>query len=882
MLLNMKSFVNIILQLFLIKNCFSLERPKFYRCGFDDEKVEPITLKGYKPVNKSSNAYKRRLDPDGFKDFNIYLDVKNVENDIKLNNLDSYHDLFINSMKKAVETIQALLKVKPPEREYFFMDEHIKAINIKEWDRSKIGDAATLKGVSMYSLGIDLIIFGTIETLEGSTLASASSRYNQDNGQPLIGLVKINKEVDYSKEKSQEYFQAIVFHEFTHILGFSIYNFRNIYHNVFSQVDEFGVMRTYINSAKVVETARKYFNCPDLEGVELEEYGGEGTAGSHWEARILLGDYMNGYAYTEEMVISEFTLALLEDTGYYKANYYTGGLMRYGKNKGCDFVRKQCVDKETHKLNNPLFYNEFYDTISDGKTIDPSCSPGRQSRTYSAFWLYDEIPEEYQYFGSETVGGYSPADFCPIPTKNSTEEEKTNFAGHCSIKGSGEYGSQLVYNSEYISPLSKNMIPVTGENLTDHSFCFLSSLTKTNLLISKVYSSVVRAVCYEIFCSSESLTVKIHEDYIVCPKVGGKIIPEGYEGYFLCPDYNLMCSGTVICNDIFDCVDKKSETKESTYMNTDYIPKTSQNIKEAKDLEPDEDYNYELSDDGICPIYCKQCKEKNKCFKCREGFVLEAIISENKIICRNESESPPEGYYIDENDVHYKCIDNCEICSNYTGCDKCLRGYALSANQCILQDNIIKNCLEYDKNETCIRCIKNYAFKEDNKSNCINIEKFLYYYTKDGGISYYPCDTENPNCSKCYYNFEENITKCILCKSDLVLFNSEEGEQCFNKNIIINDSNYVFINDTHIDLCEKVIPNCLECENNRKCKKCKDEYYFNNYDNQCLNKDNVTKNYPRGNNMNDTSKQTTENNYGIFLSIKNIIKIQMIVLLLLL
>ena len=340
-----------------------------------------------------------------------------------------------------------------------------------------------------------------------------------------------------------------------------------------------------------------------------------------------------------------------------------------------------------------------------------------------------------------------------------------------------------------------------------------------------------------------------------------------------------MCSGSVICNDIFDCVDKKSETKENTYMNTDYIPKTSQNIKEAKDLEPDEDYNYELSDDGICPIYCKQCKEKNKCFKCREGFILEAIISENKIICRNESESPPEGYYIDENDVHYKCIDNCEICSNYTGCDKCLRGYALSANRCILQDNIIKNCLAYDKNETCIRCIKNYAFKEDNKSNCINIENFLYYYSKDGGISYYPCDVENPNCSKCYYNYEENITKCFLCKSDLVLFNSEEGEQCYNKNIIINDSNYVFINDTHIDLCEKVIHNCLECENYRKCKKCKDEYYFNNYDNQCLNKDNVTKNYPRGNNMNDTSKQTTENNYEIFLSIRNIIKIQMIVLL---
>ncbi len=871
-------FLNIIIQIFLIKNCFSLERPKFYRCGFDDEKVEPIILKGYKPVNKTSNLYKRRLDSDGFKDFNIYLDVKNVENDIKLNGLDSYHDLFINSMKKAVETIQALLKVRPLDKEYLFTDDHIKALNIKEWDRSKIGDAANLKGVTMNSLGIDLIILGTIETLEGSTLASASAQYSQNDGKPLIGLVKINKEVDYSKEKSQEYFQAIVFHEFTHILGFSINNFKKFYHNVFTKEDDFGVMRTYINSPKVVETARKYFNCPDLEGVELEEYGGEGTAGSHWEARILLGDYMNGYAYTEEMVISEFTLALLEDTGYYKANYYTGGLMRYGKNKGCEFVRKQCVNKETHKIN-PLFYNEFFDTISDGKTMESSCSPGRQSRTYSAFWIYDEIPVEYQYFGSETVGGYSPADFCPIPIKYSAEEEKTNFAGHCSIKGSGEYGSQLVYESEYISPLSKNMIPVTGESLTDHSFCFLSSLTKINLLISKVYSSVVRAVCYEIFCSSKSLTVKIHEDYIVCPKTGGKINAEGYDGYFLCPDYNLICSGSVVCNDIFDCVDKKSVTKENTYMNADYTPKTSQNIEEANLSKLDED-NYELSEDGICPISCKQCKEKNKCFKCRNGFALEAIISENKIICRNESEL--EGYYIDENDIHYKCIENCEICSNYTGCDKCLRGYGLSGEKCIQQDNIIRNCLEYDINETCIRCVKNFAFKEDNKSICLNIENFEYYYTKDGGISYYPCDIENPNCSKCYFKDEENTTKCFLCKSGLVLLNREEGEKCYSKNIVANESNYVFINDTHIDLCEKVIPNCVECENNRKCKKCKDEYYFNNYDNQCLYKENVTKNYPRGNNMNDTTKQAIENNNSIFLYIESIRKISMVILLFLL
>lgn len=38
---------------------------------------------------------------------------------------------------------------------------------------------------------------------------------------------------------------------------------------------------------KVVEYARQYFDCPTLQGVELENEGSAATAGSHWERRIL-------------------------------------------------------------------------------------------------------------------------------------------------------------------------------------------------------------------------------------------------------------------------------------------------------------------------------------------------------------------------------------------------------------------------------------------------------------------------------------------------------------------------------------------------------------------------------------------------------------------
>ena len=75
----------------------------------------------------------------------------------------------------------------------------------------------------------------------------------------------------------------------------------------------------------------------------------------------------------EEQAISEITLSLMEDSGWYKANYYTGGLMRFGKNKGCDFIYEKCVNQKTHKTN---FKNEFFDELYNDK-ITPSCSSGR-------------------------------------------------------------------------------------------------------------------------------------------------------------------------------------------------------------------------------------------------------------------------------------------------------------------------------------------------------------------------------------------------------------------------------------------------------------------------------------------------------------------------
>ena len=100
----------------------------------------------------------------------------------------------------------------------------------------------------------------------------------------------------------------------------------------------------------------------------------------------------------------------------------------------------------------------------------------------------------------------------------------------------------------------------------------------------KIFKSIFHLICYETFCSSKSLTIKINDLYIVCPRSGGNVEVEGYDRFLNCPDYNLICTGTVVCNDIFDCINKKSLPNEESY-NYDYISLTSLQNSELEYME---------------------------------------------------------------------------------------------------------------------------------------------------------------------------------------------------------------------------------------------------------------------------------------------------------
>jgi leishmanolysin-like peptidase len=82
---------------------------------------------------------------------------------------------------------------------------------------------------------------------------------------------------------------------------------------------ERGLTVAKIVTPTVVEVARAHFDCPTLDGAELENQPtGDGSCvGSHWEERLFNTEFMSAIADTKIQHYSRLSLALLQDSGWY-------------------------------------------------------------------------------------------------------------------------------------------------------------------------------------------------------------------------------------------------------------------------------------------------------------------------------------------------------------------------------------------------------------------------------------------------------------------------------------------------------------------------------------------------------------------------------------
>jgi len=131
----------------------------------------------------------------------------------------------------------------------------------------------------------------------------------------------------YTKDGKEAFEENVdtALHELTHVLAFS----PNLYDhfvdasgntigssNVYSSAVKRGQQTTLIKTPKVLEVSKEHFGCNTIEGMELENQGGSGSLGAHWERTILHNEYMTASS-INLAAVSKFTFALLEDSGWY-------------------------------------------------------------------------------------------------------------------------------------------------------------------------------------------------------------------------------------------------------------------------------------------------------------------------------------------------------------------------------------------------------------------------------------------------------------------------------------------------------------------------------------------------------------------------------------
>ena len=371
-------------------------------------------------------------------------------------------------------------------------------------------------GYADFLVNNDVIIFPQFDSDLGSNvLAAAAPCIVTNSNRPYGGVLYINTNLNFNKGNTNQYLKNILLHEITHILVFHPYFFTEL------KLNQTEGSNSYIISPKAVAKAREHFDCSSITRIPLENQGGTGSVGSHWESRYMLGDYMISTDYPDQ-AISDITLGLFEDSGFYKVNYYSGGLFKFGKGKGCEFFNKDCIENEK------ATFEEFCDTAnaamcSSSRTLKSSC----YLTTYTS-----SIPTAYQYFSDPRKGGFPAADYCPVPYQ--AHSSSTYFSNHCSIGSSS-------LSSEY------------NEKIGFDSFCFMSSILPS----SSTTSTSQIPICYEVRCDADNnqFTVTIGSSEIACPTEGGTVsAPSGFTGSIVCPKYSDIClSDGSVCNEMFSC-----------------------------------------------------------------------------------------------------------------------------------------------------------------------------------------------------------------------------------------------------------------------------------------------------------------------------------------
>ena len=772
------------------------------------------TIKNNSNITKNRNYKIRKISKDDTKNFmplKIYLDLFNFNYTYPNETLLQFKEYFYEAMVSSKNILEKFINISTDTNtDAYYETQHRDEWGLEYWNNSIFEE---LLDLNVYNYFILFRFDTSINTV-------ASSDIWDEYDAPTIGVITINQEKILKKPTPQKYIKYLMLQQFIHLLGFQI-DTDEFTNDLIKEENK----KYYISeddASILFAYAKTYFNCDKIEKIyfELDE-----DNNIKWPSRLFLGEIMTNLDYPEEKVLSYFTLAYLEDLGYFKIDKkYIGGLFKFGKNKGCKFIFGDCgrnldndLDNEDKSVNNNIvFANEFYLPIEYSSNPEPSCTSGRLSKTIYHLHEINEEDEgnnyEYNLINTNYIG-VKEVNYCPIAEFNN---DINLYTGSC-------FDDNTQIDNSYYEELGAN------------SFCILSSIINENNY---------KAVCHKMICSLQSLTIKINNYYIVCPRSGGKIKPDNFNGYILCPDYNLICTGTKLCNNIFDCIKNESEEKENAFNYSDYEIKTTQNSSLYKDDPIIIDNPGELEHNGTCPYLCIQCDLNYKCIKCAPHY---KIYNEEENECHEIVPNCAE--YTDDN-ICSNCKSEYSLVKEYNNTLICISNIIINENYYYKPEgnnyylrcnNTMKYCEKCSEEKICIQCKNNYELIDDSE-RCDDINLNIYY--KDNtDDKYKSCSKYNlmPNCYECEYNGIDEFT-CLKCINEYVLLH-EAGNviSCKAESTLIGDTKYFKKDENNYYQCDiyNKVENCDTCNSGNECLSCKDGYDIVNENKLCLSSSDI-------------------------------------------
>ena len=305
------------------------------KCGFKHNLVPELGLSKPLPSNITNDPLRRRLASSSHP-FKVHIDTSNVRGVS-----DKLREYLVDLVATKGNEIFAS-KIKIQSNQYIEGNSNIR--RYCSYDTIvQVPNSYDTEGTDA-----DFILFlATDDTGNDGTLAYATACYlDGQTRRPTVGFAVVNPY--YMKHDSGKLDNdvATYVHEVLHALVFSSQLWKN-FPKVNGQ-DQYFIENGdhYLRGPNLLSTVKDHFGCQSINKIPLEDDGGDGSKGGHFE-RIIFGDET---MVSEDVSIAKFskmTLALLKDSGWYDIDLGMGDHYTWGKGEGCDLFNLSCTSQES-------------------------------------------------------------------------------------------------------------------------------------------------------------------------------------------------------------------------------------------------------------------------------------------------------------------------------------------------------------------------------------------------------------------------------------------------------------------------------------------------------------------------------------------------------